>query len=191
MNGILGRHWKLWLPPLLLSVVNLGVLVIYQLAFAGSVDELREQVEAEQRRVETLATKRAELAELVLGARRSRAGIERLYTSSFGSERERLTDWIREVKDLAEQSGLKPSTINYPIEDLVSYGLLRRSFEFQVSGSYAGLRQFVNLLELTDSFIVLEAVTLNESEPELRISLALSTLFADDRDESGSAEDGT
>lgn len=186
MSGTFVRQWKLWAPPLLLTVVNLGVLVTYRAVFAGSVGELRGEVDVEQRRVAALADRRGELAELVLSARRSRAGIERLYTSSLGPESERLTDWIREVKELAEQSGLSPSAINYPSEDFVDYGLHRRSFEFLVGGSYASLRQFVNLLELTDSFIVLEGVTLNESEPELRISLRLSTLFSE-----GSRGDGT
>jgi hypothetical protein len=178
MSETFRRYWKLWVPALVLVVVNLAILVTYEVAFASDVDQLRDEVAAERSRVELLSAQRTELAELVLGARRSRAGIEHLYRSNFGTERERFTDWIREVKELAEQSGLAPSSISYPREELVTYGLLKRSFDFPISGSYSSLRQFINLLELTESFVVLEGVTMNESEPELRISLSLSTLFA-------------
>lgn len=179
MKETFRRYWKVWVPPLALVVLDLCALVGYQLLFAGNVVQLRAEVDAEQARLERIAAQRSELAELVLRARHSRAGIERLYASSFGTERERLTDWIREVKELAEQSGLVPSAITYPHEDLVDYGLLERSFIFPVRGSYTSLRQFINLLELTESFVVLEGVSMNESEPELQISLSLSTLFAD------------
>lgn len=179
MTATFRRYWKLWVPPLALLVLDLAGLAAYRMLFAGNVDRLREEVAAEESRLERLSAQRDELAELVLRARRSRAGIDRLYDRSFGTESERLTDWIREVKELAEQSGLAPSTISYPREELVDYGLLKRSFVFPVRGSYASLRQFINLLELTESFVVLEGVTMNESEPELQISLSLSTLFAE------------
>ncbi|HVS16368.1 MAG TPA: hypothetical protein VMV46_20840 [Thermoanaerobaculia bacterium] len=179
MRQTLGRHWKLWLPPLALVVLNLGVLSTYRVLYAGGVGQLRTQVESERQRLERLTAQRTELSELVARGRASRDGIARLYAQTFGTESERFTDWIREVKALAEQSGLAPSSIAYPREDLVDYGLQKRSFDFPVQGSYASLRQFINFLELTDTFVVLEGIQMNESEPQLSISLSLSTLFAE------------
>jgi hypothetical protein len=179
MTHTLGRHWKLWLPPLVLVLLNLGVLSAYRVLYAGGVGQLRTQVESERQRLERLTAQRGELEALVARGRASREGIERLYTQSFGTESERFTDWIREIKQLAEQSGLAPSSISYPREDLVDYGLQKRSFVFPVQGSYASLRRFINFLELTETFVVLEGIEMNESEPQLNISLSLSTLFAE------------
>src|SRR5262249_7156107 len=38
----------------------------------------------------------------------------------------------------------------------------KRSFVFEVDGTYLDLRKFINLLELSDSFLTLEAVSLSE-----------------------------
>ena len=51
-----------------------------------------------------------------------------------------------------------------------------------MDGTYLELRKFINLLELSDSFLTLEEVTLagetRGEGPELNIRLSLSTLFA-------------
>ena len=89
---------------------------------------------------------------------------------------------IREVWELTSTVGLQPSSINYPEDPIVEYGLVKRTFSFTVRGNYAQLRRLINLLELTDSFLTLEEVQLagRGSDAQLRIGLRLSTLFVDD-----------
>ena len=56
----------------------------------------------------------------------------------------------------------------------------RRTITFSVDGSYAQLRQLINFIELSDSFLILDEVSLRGNDVEgtpLRISLKLSTLF--------------
>ena len=67
-----------------------------------------------------------------------------------------------EVKDLAKRAGLAPRSITYPEEQIQQYGLIKRSFIFSVEGTYADLRTFINLLELSDSFLTLEDASLAE-----------------------------
>jgi hypothetical protein len=69
--------------------------------------------------------------------------------------------------------------VSYPTEPLEAYGLRRRAFVFSVQGTYPDLRKFINLLELSDTFLTLEQVTLSESSGgALGIQLRVSTLFA-------------
>ena len=60
--------------------------------------------------------------------------------------------------------------------------LIKRTITFGVDGDYRQLRKFINFLELSHSFLILEEIGLRGDEqptPTLRISLRLSTLFAE------------
>jgi hypothetical protein len=87
-----------------------------------------------------------------------------------------------EIRELARRAGLEPAAMSYPTEEVEEYGLVKRYFTFGVSGTYVELRQFINLLELTPSFVVLEQVTLSGGTQgeELSIRLSLSTLFVEE-----------
>lgn len=180
-----GQPWRrrlaYWLPALLFFLATLVALLIYPLRFAGRTEVTQEE----------LADARQELAALEAESSRvkSRAAdfdltgteVESFYTDRLAAESARLTRIIAEVKELASRSGLEPQQISYPSEVLEDYGLRRRGFVFAVEGSYAELRTFINLLELSGSFLTLEQITLsNDSSTSLQIQLRLSTLFATD-----------
>ena len=68
-----------------------------------------------------------------------------------------------------------------------------RSVSFSVDGDYAGLRRFINFLELSDLFLTLEEVSLSGRTGEsnvLRISLRVSTLFLAGSPEPPPADEG-
>lgn len=172
------RSWWRWALPLALVVLNLGVLSFYRLIYAGRVTLVESRIEEQSVELAELEQHRQRLEELVARADRSGRGIQALYRQSFATEGERLTDLIRQVKELATRSGLVPDVISYPTRDLDDHQLIKRSMVFTVEGSYADLRKFINLLELSDQFVVLEGIRLSAADPKLRIGLELSTLFA-------------
>ena len=108
--------------------------------------------------------------------------MQELYDERFSTRSERLTRFTAEVKSLARKAGLNPRSLSYPEQAIESYGLVKRSSIFAVQGTYQELRQFLNLMELSDSFLTLESISLSEANeeqgPELRMSLKISTLFA-------------
>ena len=61
---------------------------------------------------------------------------------------------------------------------------------FTVEGNYTQLRRLINQLETTDTFVVLESISLSEATPNLRIDLRLSTLFSDGESRATSQEAG-
>ena len=109
--------------------------------------------------------------------------MQRFYGEWLTGEDVRLTKVIAEVKDLARRASVEPSVINYPEEQLEEQGLVKRSLVFSVDGTYMALRRFINFLEVTDLFLVLDEVRLSEggdSGFSLRISLKISTYFVED-----------
>lgn len=175
------RLW-IWLPALLFFLANATAYVVYRFGFADRVESLEESLASTQKKLAPEAAKRARLERLIERSRRNDVEIARLYDERFATRSERLTRVTAEVKKLAQTAGLNPLLMNYGDEAIDDYGLVSRSFSFAVDGTYLELRKFINLLELSDSFLTLEEVTLagatDQQGPELHIRLTLSTLFA-------------
>lgn len=178
-----GEIWRqrlwVWLPALVFFLANAVAFSIY-LGYAGRVERLNAQLESQDKEMAKLTAKRKGLEVLVNRVRTNREQVEQLYSERLAPRSLRLTSVSAEINDLAGKAGLKPQAISYPEEEIEEYGLIKRSFIFTVDGTYAELRKFINLLELSSSFLTLEGVTLSGSDdrgPELRMDLNLSTLF--------------
>ena len=192
-----GEIWRqrlwIWVPALLFFLAN-AAFAIYELGYAGRIDSLNDTLNAQQDRLRDLGDKRKQMETMIASVRSNEAQVEQLYTDRLSTRRLRMTSINDEVKKLAREAGLAPKAISYPEDEIQEYNLTRRSFNFSVQGTYAGLRKFVNLLEASHSFLsVDEASVANSSEgPELRIDLSLSTLFSrDDQDEPAPTPAGT
>lgn len=162
-----------------LCVLNAALLSTYRGVYAGRFQALEDEI-AEAGNLRTRTTREVARREgQVATVEATRSRVDSLYREGFATERERITDLIREVKELAGRSGLRPGSISYPEERLEQYGLVKRSLVFTVEGNYAQLRRLINELETTDTFVTLESISLSEATPNLRIDLRLSTLFSD------------
>lgn len=174
------RLW-VWLPAALFFLANASAWTVYKLGYAGQVEGVEQSLADRTRQRATLLAQRREHEALVERVRSNRAQVAELYENRFSTRRHRLTAVTAEIKDLAGKAGLAPSSFTYPEEEIEDYGLVKRSFVFSVEGTYAGLRKFINLLELSPSFLTVEQVQLAGSAaegPELRISMIVSTLFS-------------
>ena len=173
-----------------LCVVNAGLLSTYRGVYAGRFQALEDEI-AEVRNLRTRTTQEVVRREgQVATVEATGSRVASLYREGFATERERVTDLIREVKDLADRSGLRPGSISYPEEQLEQYGLVEKSLVFTVEGNYTQLRRLINQLETTDTFVALESISLSEATPNLRIDLRLSTLFSDGESRATSQEAG-
>ena len=90
-----------------------------------------------------------------------------------------------EVKHLAHQAELGGlETISYSDQPVVGLPLNRKSITFAAEGSYDQLRAFINLLELSPSFLSLDEIRVEDggAAGRLRLQVRLSTIFrtADD-----------
>ncbi|MEJ2085414.1 MAG: hypothetical protein P8Y44_07015 [Acidobacteriota bacterium] len=174
------RKLWLWLPALTLVVLNVAILSTYRFLLAGQAQLRALRVERAENELLRLEADRAALEDLVNRAERNRQKVDEFYSTWVATESEMLTRVISEVKDLARRAGVESSSFQYPEEDLEDYGLLRRSIAFTVTGRYSELRQFINLIELSDYFLMLEQVQLNDTgqgDSTVRVRLIVSSLF--------------
>ncbi len=173
------RRNRWWLAPAVILIINIVVLSTYRSLYSGRVDVLSEAIDAETNQLERLKTQQDGIAALVGRSVAADEGIALLYGQHFATESERLTEVISEVRELANRAGVIPDRISYPEEFFEDYGLIKRSMVFSVEGTYQELRLFVNYLEQSSSFLVLESLGLQDGdEGRLRIRTTLSTLFS-------------
>lgn len=184
------RLW-VWVPALLFFLANAVAFSVYRFGYADQVKSLEAGLGEAQKQLQPQMLKRKELERRLQRAGAAKVAVEQLYDEQFSTRSQRLTRATSEVKSLARKAGLDPRMLSYPEEAIEDYGLVKRSFNFSVEGTYLELRQFINLMEHSDSFLTLEAVTLSEASqdtgPELRMSLKISTLFTK---EAGTEEAG-
>lgn len=173
----------LWGIPLALLLVNFAFFTFYRIAYAGKVEVLQSRFEAESERLAKLRGERETFEDKYERIRSSRQGVSSLYLDHFSTEAERFTAALAEIRRLGRASGLEPTSFSYPNQDLEELELRTVGFSFNVEGTYDQLRRFINLLELSDHFLVLERVGLNaggssDRDPRLSLSFAVSTVFA-------------
>ena len=173
------RNLWLWLPAVffLLTVVLLGV---FALEFADETQVARTRLARRTEELEVIRAQRKRAQGIVEKVRASEEGLADFYGRRLSTEREGLTRILAEIKNLCRLSGIPPTSLAYERQALEGQDVSRRTITFSVDGSYAQLRQLINFIELSDSFLILDEVSLRGNDVEgtpLRISLKLSTLF--------------
>lgn len=177
LRGFGGRRAALWAVPLAVVAANLVWLAAFGSGSRLRAAELDRRHERLRRESSQLSARLAAREKLWVQATENEARVAALVGQRLATERQRFTEMVREVKGLAERAGLAPETIAYPSESLEEYGLARRSFVLPVQGSYGSLRTFLNLVELSPSFLTVEEIAVSESGGELGIRLRLATFF--------------
>jgi hypothetical protein len=178
------RLW-IWLPPAVALAAATLYLVALQRGVRSQGATLETRLEAAQREHAQAQASLDRLVKLDAAAQATRGETARFMEEQFATEGGRFTSLIREIKQLAEHAGLDPREIGYPEEAFADLGLVRRAFVFSVQGSYVNLRAFLYLLELSPSYVTVDAIEVRDQAGArgLAVSLRLSTFFAAPKDE--------
>jgi Tfp pilus assembly protein PilO len=177
------RRRRLWLPGAVLTLLALLALLGYRLALAGRVGLRAGEVSARREVLAEVSAKRRAAEDLLQRAQANRAALDGMYEGRLGSQARRLTAVMLQVKQLARQAGLVGvQAIDYGDQLIEGLPLRRKSIGFSAQGSYEQLRSFINLLELSDSFLTLEEVRVQDPSQTgtLSLQIRLFTLFVEE-----------
>lgn len=182
-----GEAWRLrvwiWAPALVFFLANAAGFIVYRLGYSGRVAALESTLTRQEKDLRDLESMKKDLQTQLTRVSINEKQVRQLYADRLATRSQRVTLFTSEVRNLARKAGLEPRAFSYPEEDIDDYGLIKRSSIFQVEGTYAELRQFLHLLEASRSFLTVEEINMAGSSgggPELRIEIAISTLFARD-----------
>jgi Tfp pilus assembly protein PilO len=172
---------RLWLPPAIFLALDLLLLAGYETALAGKMGMQVGAVATRRQELATLRARREGRERLVASARSTRLAVDHLYKEGLGTQAMRLTAVMLEVKRLAHQAGLGGvEAFTYTDEVDKEMPLDRKTIVFSANASYDQLRGFINLLELSPSFLTLEQISVQQEptgQGQLQLQFRLSTLF--------------
>jgi Tfp pilus assembly protein PilO len=187
-------------------LIVLGVLLLgnvlffftYRVQYRSRLDDAEARVgQAEQQLAQARRT-RVEAEQQVSSYKKVQNDLQSLYNQRLSTETERLTILINEIKRLAVASQLTPKSYSFAKTEHAEAGMTGSSsstrsrgsigttavtIAFSVEGTYQQLRRLINLLELSDQFVIVDSISLGgggENETQtLQMNLRLKTLFRD------------
>ncbi len=174
------RRWKVWLLgglSLLLLIDGGLLLFIVRLSSANPSDSvaqrdrLRTEVKllnADIRRAQLI---KADLANV--GKKCDEFAKNELPSSTSG-----YSDIVADLGSIADKAGLRTSVVGYRQKELKGHDVNQIEITAGVEGDYESLIKFINGLERSKNFYLLDSLTLNSSSTStIKLSLALRTFF--------------
>jgi Tfp pilus assembly protein PilO len=165
-----------------LLVANLLFFFTYRVQYQERVDDMRGRLEQAQSQLDAAKARRVDLEGQLEAHDKLVSTIDRVFDEWWATPDQRLTKVILEVQELGKKSGLVPRSISFKQDqDTVKLGTMTMGISFNVEGTYEQARQLINLIELSDEFLIIDSVGLrNSTENQLSLNLALRTLFRGD-----------
>ena len=174
--------------PLIAGII-LGLLGINMIfAFLVNVPRARRTAaldDAVAQASQVLVSKQEDVARLREHYSRvmeGRQNLDKFYSDILSTKQLRLISFQKEIRDIAKKFNINVETITYPREVYPKDKVARFSATMPLSGSYENLREFIDTIEKSDNFIVIDAIQLTNSKEGgviLSLSIQLSTYFVD------------
>lgn len=175
-----------------ITLIALGALFLavaaffltYRVQYEARLQSLEADLHQQEAKLAEARNNRIAAERQYAAYRRTEQQLKVLYDERFATEEERLTALINEVKRLAVASELVPKSYSFGRAeakkgDPRDVGAASVTISFGVQGTYAQLRRLINLLELSNQFIIIDSVGLSSgsNDSTLNINLRLKTLF--------------
>ena len=181
----------------LLLLGNVVFFLTYRVQYQSRLDEMSERLDQAKEQLDRTKRGRAD-AELALAAHRKvERDVQLVFDETWSTQPKRLTALIAEVKRLAVASNAVPKTLSFARQEAEDKNATRRSknvgarevtIGFSVTASYEQVRRMINLLELSNQFVIIDQIALAQGEGnQLTLNLRIKTLF---RDETAAAPAG-
>lgn len=136
----------------------------------------RPRFEALKQRLEEVTGRETYLTAL----RKAELDLRELREKRLGTREERLVEVQLELAELAKRFGIDLETVTYKNDILVNEELDRLEMVVPLEGGYANLRRFLQAVESSDEFLVVERVGLGEGKQGgvlLQLNITLVTYF--------------
>jgi D-alanine-D-alanine ligase-like ATP-grasp enzyme len=182
----------IWREKRILLIV-LGVLLAantiffftYRVQYENRLRELDQRLEQTKGQLDEARRTRVAAEQQLAGYRKVEKDLRQIYEVEWSTENQRLTRFIGEVMRLGTVSQLTPRS--YSFTGAVSKGTkvaganaIEVGVAFPVEGTYQQIRRLINLLELSDQFVIIDQVSLSSGTGDkLNMTIRVKTLFRD------------
>jgi hypothetical protein len=173
-------------------VLNLAFMVFFA---RPKVRELAKLQQDSEPRIEALRKRQAEVeaSEAFLAAlRQAEADLSSLRTDVLSTRKRNLVPVQLELENIARQFNIDMDRVQYQNSQLIEEGLERFAMVVPLEAAYGSLRKFMQAVETSGKFLVIEKVSLGQSKEGgvmLQLNITLATYFdaphLKDRDSEG------
>ncbi len=161
-----------------LLAANLGAAVMASKPFGGSADDLRRERGELQARLAQLQTHLAQTRKLASKVQSARAEGDN-FLDRYVTDRRTMSSTIFEEMDrTAQQAGIKPRDRNVELSPIEGSDTLEMmSITAGYEGPYESLEKFVNLLDRSPRFLIIESLVAapQQGGQMLNVTLKLDT----------------
>jgi len=178
----------------LLLLANTIFFFTYRVQYVSRLQDLDSRQEQAQAQLEQARNARTTAEQQLAAYKQVQTDLQVLYNERWSTPAQRLTALIDEVKRLAAASHLQPPAYAFTSGDTKSSGAGMKGsigttavgISFTVQGTYEQMRRLINLLELSDQFVIIDGISLgasnaNGADRVLTLNIRLKTLFRDTR----------
>jgi Tfp pilus assembly protein PilO len=162
--------------------INLGFAFLVNLPRAREVSALDEQVGhvagLTKNREDDVARLRQHHDRVMEG----NTSLDKFYEDVLSTKNERLIGFQRELREIAKKFNINMETITYPRETYPKDKVTKFSAVMPLTGSYENLREFIDTIEKSENFIVIESIQLASSKEGgviLSLAISVATYFVD------------
>ncbi|HYS54471.1 MAG TPA: hypothetical protein VER58_12000 [Thermoanaerobaculia bacterium] len=169
-----------------LMVANGIFFFTYRVQYEARLKALDARLQQSEDDLQRARNKRLAAEQTVASYRKVQTDLQMLYNSRWATEPQRLTRLYAEIKRLAAESGIAmPKTFSFSrtedreMQKTGGIGTVTVTISFTAQGSYQQLRRLINRFELSNQFVIIDAINLGSgSSPDnLTLNVRLKTLF--------------
>ncbi|MGA8810251.1 MAG: hypothetical protein WB973_20460 [Thermoanaerobaculia bacterium] len=179
----------------LLLLANTVFFFTYRVQYVSRLQDLDARQEQSEVQLNQARNARLTAEQQLAAYKKVQADLQVLYNERWSTPMQRLTALIDEVKRLAAASHLQPPSYSFTNGESKqvstapstkgSIGTNTVSIAFTVQGTYEQVRRLINLLELSDQFVIIDSIGLGANgtaaDKILTLNIRLKTLFKDVR----------
>lgn len=147
-------------------LANAAFFFTYRVQYENRLSGLEADKHAAEERLEQTRAKRSQTERQIAAYRKAQADLTAIYNDRWATEPERFTALINEVKRLESASQLIGRSHGFTksekdAKQATGLGTDVVVITFSVQGTYQQVRRLINLLELSDQFVIIDAVSLS------------------------------
>lgn len=167
----------------ILLIANLLYFFTYRVQFEARLRDYDQRAEQSEGRLQQARATRLAAERALAGYKKVQHDIQDVYDNRWSTEGARLAPLIDEVKRLAVVSQLVPQTYSFVHTGGTppgggGPGATAVGITFTVQGTYEQVRRLINLLELSQQFVIIDRIALSATnEGFLTLNLYVKTLF--------------
>ena len=187
--------WREKRTPLIilgvLLLANVLFFFTYRVQYQSRLDSMDERLAAAEGQLEKSRRAHAEAEQTVQAYRKVEHDVQEIFDEHWSTQPRRLTLLIAEVKRLAEASNAVPKSYGFQQADVQettgrrndpTIGAREVGISFSVTATYREVRRLINLLELSQQFVIIDEIALAAADGDnLNLNLHLKTLFRDNQ----------